>query len=61
MIVNEILKAVTELKFTEIQAYLRNTGWNRIQTPRDNIALFKKGIGDNLFETSLPLSKDFVD
>ena len=61
MTVNEILKVVPELKFTELQAYLRNTGWNRIQTPKDRIALFHKTIGDVIFETTLPLSKDFSD
>ncbi len=61
MTVNEILKAVAELKFTELQAYLRNTGWNRVQTPKDSIALFQKEIGDVFFETALPLSKDFSD
>jgi hypothetical protein len=61
MTVNEILKVVPELKFTEIQAYLRNTGWIRIQTPNDRISLFHKTIGDLIFETILPLSKDFSD
>lgn len=61
MTVNEILKVVPELKFTELQAYLRNTGWNRIQIPKDRIALFHKTIGDVIFETTLPLSKDFSD
>lgn len=61
MTVNEILKAVPELKFTELQAYLRNTGWLRIETPKQNIALFQKQMGNNFYETILPLSKDFFD
>jgi SAM-dependent MidA family methyltransferase len=61
MTVNEMLKAVPELNFTELQAYLRNTGWDRIQTPKDSIALFHKMIGEVVFETALPLSKDFSD
>jgi len=61
MTVNEMLKAVPELNFTELQAYLRNTGWDRIQTPKDSIALFHKMIGEFVFETALPLSKDFSD
>lgn len=61
MTVNDILKAVPELKFTEIQAYLRNTGWSRIEVPKHSIALFQKQIGNNFFETLLPLSKDYSD
>lgn len=61
MTVNDILKAVPELKFTELQAYLRNTGWARIQAPKQSIALFQKQIGNNFFETLLPLSKDYSD
>jgi hypothetical protein len=61
MTVNDILKAVPELKFTELQAYLRNTGWARIEAPKQSIALFQKQIGSNFFETLLPLSKDYSD
>lgn len=61
MTVNDILKAVPELKFTELQAYLRNTGWARIEAPKQSIALFQKQIGNNFFETLLPLSKDYSD
>jgi hypothetical protein len=61
MTANEIMKAVPELKFTELQAYLRNTGWKRIETSKQTIALFQKETGGNFFETVLPLSKDFAD
>jgi hypothetical protein len=61
MTVNDILKAVPELKFTELQAYLRNTGWTRIEAPKQSIALFQKQMGSNFFETLLPLSKDYSD
>lgn len=61
MTVNDILKAVPELKFTELQAYLRNTGWARIDAPKQSIALFQKQIGNSFFETLLPLSKDYSD
>ncbi len=61
MTVNDILKAVPELKFTELQAYLRNTGWARIEVPKNSIALFQKQTGNTFFETLLPLSKDFSD
>jgi len=61
MTVNDILKAVPVLKFTELQAYLRNTGWERIETPKQSIALFQKQIGNNFFEALLPLSKDYSD
>ncbi len=58
---SDILKAIPELKYTEIQAYLRNTGWQRVETGKESIALFHKEIGQRFFETLLPLSKDFAD
>lgn len=61
MTVNDLLKAVPELKFTELQAYMRNTGWNRIEVPKHGATLFQKQVGTNFFEALLPLSKDFMD
>ncbi|MDR3712732.1 MAG: hypothetical protein P4L51_07950 [Puia sp.] len=61
MIASDILKAVPELKFTQIQAYLRNTGWLRIETAKAEIALFQKNNGDDFEEVVLPLNKDFAD
>lgn len=61
MTVNDLLKAVPELKFTELQAYMRNTGWNRIEVPKHGATLFQKQVGSNFFEALLPLSKDFLD
>lgn len=61
MTANDMLKAVPELKFTELQAYLRNTGWARIESPKQSVALFQKQIENNFFETLLPLSKDYAD
>lgn len=61
MKVNEILKAALELKFTELQAYLRNTGWIRVEVPKESVALFQKQVGNSWFETVLPLSKDYKD
>ncbi|GAA4449918.1 hypothetical protein [Rurimicrobium arvi] len=61
MTANEIIKAVLELKFTELQAYLRNTGWARIDTIKQSIALFQKQVGTNFYEVLLPLSKDYSD
>lgn len=58
---NDILKAVPELKFTELQAYLRNTGWSRVPVTKDSVALFQKEIEGDFFETLLPLSKDYSD
>lgn len=52
---------VSGLKFTELQAYLRNTGWQRVETPKPNIALFQKQHGDEFHETVLPLDKGFGD
>jgi hypothetical protein len=61
MTMNDILKAVPELKFTELQAYLRNTGWSRVPVTKDSVALFQKEIEGDFFETLLPLSKDYSD
>ena len=52
---------LTLLKFTELQAYLRHTGWVRADVPREDIALFQKKSKDREFETILPLSKDLGD
>lgn len=57
----DILKAIPELKFTELQAYLRNTGWTRIETPKSTIALFQKQSLKDFFEVVLPLDKNFGD
>ena len=57
----ELLKAVPILKFTEILAYLRHTGWIRIEVPKPHVALFQKKIGETYFEALLPLSKAFSD
>ena len=32
MTTTDIYKAAEAIKFTELQAYMRNTGWNRIET-----------------------------
>lgn len=61
MTTNELLKAVPALKFTEILAYLRHTGWTRIEVPKPHVALFQKQIGETYFEALLPLSKHFSD
>lgn len=58
---NELLKAVPLLKFTEILAYLRHTGWTRIEVPKPHVALFQKQIGETYFEALLPLSNHFSD
>jgi hypothetical protein len=58
---SDIFKAIPELKFTEIQAYLRNTGWTRVETGKPSIAIFQKESSAQFFETLLPLNKDFAD
>lgn len=61
MIASSLLNIIPELKFTELQAYLRNTGWQRIAMDKPSIALFQKEMGNRFFEAVLPLSKDFAD
>ena len=61
MTANDLMKAVPELRFTELQAYLRNTGWVRIETTKQSVGLFQKEVGANFYEAIVPLSKDFKD
>jgi hypothetical protein len=61
MTVSDAYKAVPALKFTELQAYLRNTGWSRIETGKKSVGLFQKEIGNNFYEATLPLNKDYAD
>jgi len=61
MIPNFLLNMIQEVKFTELQAYLRNTGWQRIAVGKPGVALFQRELGNNFYETLLPLSKDFAD
>ena len=57
----DLLRAVSEIKFTELQAYLRNTGWTRIETSVPSVGLFQKEVGNNFYEATLPLNKDYAD
>lgn len=61
MTTTDIYKAAEVIKFTELQAYMRNTGWNRIETGKQNIALFQKQTSNQFLEALLPMSKDFAD
>lgn len=49
MIASSLLNIIPELKFTELQAYLRNTGWQRIAMDKPSIALFQKEMGNRFF------------
>ena len=61
MSIASFFNAIPTLRFTELQAYLRNTGWERQDIGRENIALFHKHSGAEIFEVVLPLSRDFGD
>jgi hypothetical protein len=61
MMTTEIYKAIPALKFTVLQAYLRNTGWERVAVPKPSIALFQKAVGSDFYEAILSLSKHFAD
>jgi hypothetical protein len=61
MMKNEMYKTIQSLKFTALQAYLRNTGWVRIVVPKPSIALFQKTVDNDFYEVLLPLSKHFAD
>lgn len=52
---------MTTPKFAGLLEYLYETGWERIETPRDNIALFQKVANEELFEAVLPLDTSFAD
>ncbi len=61
MTISDVFKAIPQLKFTELQAYLRNTGWKRAEANRSDIGIFHKETNSQFFETLLPLNKDFAD
>ena len=56
-----VLNAIPAIKYTELQAYLRNTGWERINVGRTDIGLYQKADGTELREVLLPLNRDFAD
>jgi hypothetical protein len=61
MTVNNLMHQIPFLKSSDIQYYLHNTGWKSIAISKPQVALFQKEIGTELFEATLPLSRDFAD
>jgi len=56
-----VLDAIPAIKYTELQAYLRNTGWQRRETARSDIGVFLKRTERDTHEVLLPLNRDFAD
>lgn len=61
MSTSTVLEAIPAIKYTELQAYLRNTGWTRKEIGRNDIGLFLKGTDTTIHEVILPLTRDFAD
>ncbi|HLZ17722.1 MAG TPA: hypothetical protein VKQ08_11805 [Cyclobacteriaceae bacterium] len=61
MSIASVLDAIPAIKYTELQAYLRNTGWRRRETSRSDIGVFLKETDTNVYEVLLPLTRDFAD
>jgi hypothetical protein len=61
MTVTNLMHHIPFLKSSDIQYYLHNTGWKSIAISKPQVALFQKETGTELFEATLPLSRDFAD
>lgn len=61
MVKNEIYKLAGELNALSVQSYLKNTGWTRVKSKRDHVAIFVKNEANNFNEILLPLSREFSD
>jgi hypothetical protein len=49
------------IKHSNMAKYLRDLGWNQIQSKRERINIFQLKTKDGSFQVNLPLSRDFHD
>lgn len=61
MTLNTLMHQTPMLNSSDTQYYLHNTGWKSIATCKPQIALFQKETGNDLYEATLPLSREFAD
>lgn len=61
MNISELINLSAKLNFLAVQSYLKNTGWERIKSRREHVALFIKSLSNDVLEIQLPLSRDFYD
>lgn len=61
MKLSELLNLTNKLNFLAVQSYLKNTGWERIKSKRQHVAIFLKNINEDSLEIQLPLSRTFSD
>jgi hypothetical protein len=61
MVEKELYKLAQELNAISVQSYLKNTGWNRIKSKIDHIAIFTKELNGHFKEILLPLTRNFSD
>ena len=59
--IKDLYMSAQNIQFTKLQAYLRATGWSRVEAERNNIVFFEKEHDGQHFETTLPLDKAFAD
>ena len=61
MVEKNIYQLASELNSIAIQSYLVNTGWDKIKSKIEHVAIFTK-TNDIIFrEIQLPLNKSFID
>lgn len=58
---SELYNLSNKLNFLTVQSYLKNTGWGKIKSKREHVAIFRKSLSDEVLEIQLPLSRCFYD
>jgi hypothetical protein len=61
MVKSEIYKLAGDVNALSVQSYLKNTGWIKIKSRKEHIAIFIKKESNDFNEILLPLSRDFSD
>lgn len=61
MIMNNLINKFSQLNYLEVQAYLLNTGWKRVQSKREYIGIFIREYNNDFEEIILPFDNDVAD
>ncbi len=61
MNIPELYNLSNKLNSLAVQSYLKNTGWEKIKSKREHVALFIKSSKGDVLEIQLPLSRCFND
>jgi hypothetical protein len=57
----EILQLADRVNYLAVISYLKNTGWQRVKSPREDMAIFILPFKNELLEVLLPLDRNFAD